>query len=78
MCFPFRIPSSEWRPVPQWCAGVLTPDFPIDPRRKCHYVQQVLQLTCDMLPGDHAFSIYIVERKGPDNAVNRRWRVVNE
>jgi hypothetical protein len=39
--------------------------------------QQVLNLTCDFLPGNHTFTIYVNEVKGPDGKVNRDWYAIN-
>lgn len=38
----------------------------------------VLELNCDMLPGDHPFSIYAKEIRGPDGALERKWIVENQ
>ncbi len=38
--------------------------------------QQVLNMTCDLLPGDHTFSIYFDEQKDPAGAVNRFWNAI--
>ena len=38
--------------------------------------QQVLNMTCDLLPGNHAFSIYFDEKKNPDGTVTRTWNAL--
>jgi hypothetical protein len=35
--------------------------------------QQVLHLTCDFLPGSHAFSVYVNETTDPGGTVSRNW-----
>ena len=40
--------------------------------------RQVLELNCDMFPGDHPFSIYVKEIRGPDGALERKWIVENQ
>jgi hypothetical protein len=35
--------------------------------------QQILNMTCDLLPGDHRFSIYFDENKEADGRVMRSW-----
>ncbi len=35
--------------------------------------QQVLYLTCDLLPGNHGFSITVEETPGAGGTVNRSW-----
>ncbi|MBI5584088.1 MAG: hypothetical protein HY892_09710 [Deltaproteobacteria bacterium] len=37
--------------------------------------QQVLHLTCDFLPGDHAFSIYVQEDRNDRGESTRVWNV---
>ena len=39
--------------------------------------QQVLNLTCDFLPGNHTFSIHVKEVRGQDGKVNRDWYAVD-
>ncbi|MEW6666620.1 MAG: hypothetical protein AB1512_15545 [Thermodesulfobacteriota bacterium] len=39
---------------------------------------RVLELTCDVLPGDHTFSILVEEVKGSDGKIKRSWQVVNQ
>ncbi len=58
--------------------SITTSGFPIDPMLKYHYVQQVLELTCDILPGDHTFSIFVEEMKAHNGKINRSWHVVNQ
>ena len=38
--------------------------------------QQILSMTCDLLPGNHTFSIYMDEKKEPDGAVIRNWNAL--
>jgi hypothetical protein len=38
--------------------------------------QQVLNMTCDLLPGNHTFSIYFDEKKDPGGAVIRTWNAL--
>jgi hypothetical protein len=38
--------------------------------------QQVLTMTCDLLPGNHTFTIYMDEKKEPDGAVTRTWNAL--
>ncbi len=38
--------------------------------------QQVLNMTCDLLPGNHAFSIYVDEKKNPDGTATRTWNAL--
>jgi hypothetical protein len=40
--------------------------------------QQVLDMTCDLLPGDHSFFIYVNESKDPNGATNRSWNAIIE
>ncbi len=35
--------------------------------------QQILHLTCDFLPGSHAFSVYVNETTDPGGTVSRNW-----
>jgi len=38
--------------------------------------QRVLDMTCDLLPGNHTFFIYVDEASGPDDAANRSWNAI--
>ncbi len=38
--------------------------------------QQILNMTCDLLPGNHTFSIYVDEKKDPDGVVTRTWNAL--
>ena len=38
--------------------------------------QQVLNMTCDLLPGNHTFSIYFDEKKDPGGTVTRTWNAL--
>jgi hypothetical protein len=38
--------------------------------------QQVLNMTCDLLPGNHTFSIYFDEKKDPGGVVARTWNAL--
>jgi hypothetical protein len=38
--------------------------------------RQVLNMTCDLLPGNHAFSIYFDEKKNADGTVTRTWNAL--
>ena len=38
--------------------------------------QQVLTMTCDLLPGNHTFTIYMDEKKEPDGTVTRTWNAL--
>jgi hypothetical protein len=38
--------------------------------------RQVLNMTCDLLPGDHTFSIYFDEKKDPGGVVTRTWNAL--
>jgi hypothetical protein len=38
--------------------------------------QRVLNMTCDLLPGNHTFSIYVDEKKEPDGEVTRTWNTL--
>ena len=40
--------------------------------------QEVLNLTCDMLPGNHTFSIYVTEVKDLNGTVSRSWYAINQ
>jgi len=40
--------------------------------------QEVLNLTCDMLPGNHTFSIYVTEVKDLSGTVSRSWYAINQ
>ena len=40
--------------------------------------QRVLDMTCDLLPGNHTFFIYVDEVRQPDGAVNRNWNALIE
>ncbi len=40
--------------------------------------QGVLDTTCDLLPGNHTFFIYVDEARGPDDAVKRNWNAIIE
>jgi len=35
--------------------------------------EQVMHNTCDLLPGNHAFSVHADETKGPAGRVERNW-----
>lgn len=39
---------------------------------------QVLHLTCDFLPGDHTFSIYVKEVKNNDGELKQNWNVITD
>jgi hypothetical protein len=36
--------------------------------------EPVMNNTCDMLPGNHVYSIHADEKRGPDGTVVRNWR----
>ncbi|HME44863.1 MAG TPA: hypothetical protein VKF36_17360 [Syntrophorhabdales bacterium] len=38
--------------------------------------QQVLNMTCDLLPGDHTFSIYVDEKKDTNGVLIRTWNAL--
>ena len=38
--------------------------------------QQILNMTCDLLPGNHSFSIYVDETKDPSGIVTRTWNAL--
>ncbi|MGD0237752.1 MAG: hypothetical protein ABSC55_24885 [Syntrophorhabdales bacterium] len=38
--------------------------------------QQILNMTCDLLPGNHTFSIYVDEKGDPDGVVTRIWNAL--
>ena len=38
--------------------------------------QQILNMTCDLLPGNHTFSIYVDEKRDPDGVVTRVWNAL--
>ena len=38
--------------------------------------QEVLNMTCDLLPGDHTFSIYVDEKKDTDGVLIRTWNAL--
>ncbi len=38
--------------------------------------EQVLNMTCDLLPGNHTFSIYFDEKKDPGGTVTRTWNAL--
>ena len=38
--------------------------------------QQILNMTCDLLPGNHTFSIYVDEKKHPDGTADRTWNAL--
>ncbi len=40
--------------------------------------QRVLDMTCDLLPGNHTFFIHVDETRGPNGAVNRTWNAIIE
>jgi hypothetical protein len=40
--------------------------------------QQILNFTCDFLPGDHTFSIYVNEVKDSDGVPCRRWHATSD
>jgi len=39
---------------------------------------QILNLTCDFLPGDHTFSIYVKEKKSNKGALSQDWNVITD
>ena len=39
---------------------------------------QVLHLTCDFLPGDHTFSIYVKEVKNNEGELSQNWNVITD
>lgn len=39
---------------------------------------QALHLTCDFLPGDHAFSIYVQEIVNNDGELSQSWNVITD
>jgi hypothetical protein len=39
---------------------------------------QILNLTCDFLPGDHTFSIYVKEKKSNNGALSQDWNVITD
>lgn len=39
--------------------------------------QQVLNLTCDFLPGNQTFSIYVSEVKNADGVTSRSWNAIS-
>jgi hypothetical protein len=40
--------------------------------------QQILNLTCDFLPFNHTFSIYVSEAKASNSTVKRSWYAINK
>ncbi|MEW6533038.1 MAG: hypothetical protein AB1473_19565 [Thermodesulfobacteriota bacterium] len=40
--------------------------------------QQILNFTCDFLPGDHTFSIYVNEAKDANGKASRTWHATSE
>ncbi len=40
--------------------------------------QRVLDMTCDLLPGNHTFFVYVEEAVGPDGRVGRNWNAIIE
>ncbi len=42
---------------------------------KCN---QILHLTCDFLPGDHTFSIFVKEMKGSKGESSQSWNVITD
>lgn len=40
--------------------------------------QQALELTCDLLPGDHTFSIHVKEIRGGDRKIRQDWYVIKQ
>lgn len=38
--------------------------------------QQVLNMTCDLFPGNHTFSIYFDENKNPTGHITRIWNAL--
>ena len=40
--------------------------------------RQILDMTCDLLPGNQTFSIYVEEKKDSDGAITRAWNVLNK
>jgi hypothetical protein len=39
---------------------------------------RVLHLTCDVLPGDHVFSIYVREVKNERGELSQNWNVITD
>lgn len=39
---------------------------------------QILNLTCDFLPGDHTFSIYVKEKKSNNGVLSQDWNVITD
>ena len=40
--------------------------------------QQILNMTCDLLPGNQTFSIYVDEVKDPSGIITRTWNALNK
>jgi hypothetical protein len=40
--------------------------------------QRVLDMTCDLLPGNHTYFIYVDEARKADGAVDRNWNAIIE
>jgi hypothetical protein len=40
--------------------------------------QRVLDMTCDLLPGNHIFFIYVNETRDPNGVVIRSWNAIIE
>lgn len=40
--------------------------------------QQILDMTCDLLPGNQIFSIYVDERKDSSGTISRSWNAFNK
>jgi hypothetical protein len=41
-----------------------------------HHWKQVLHFTCDLLPGDHIFSVYMIEMKQDNGETTQTWNVI--
>jgi hypothetical protein len=39
---------------------------------------QVLDMTCDLLPGNQTFSIYVDEKKDSSGTITRAWNALNK
>jgi uncharacterized protein YycO len=39
--------------------------------------QQILNMTCDLLPGNQTFSIHVDEVKDPSGIITRTWNALN-
>ncbi|MHB8093216.1 MAG: hypothetical protein ACYDH8_16710 [Syntrophales bacterium] len=40
--------------------------------------EQILNFTCDVLPGDHNFSIYVQEAKDDNGKTSRAWNAITD